>query len=59
MIVRIFTPNNYIEATNLTSQISVYGKDFKQIPSDLKKEKCYTLVYDGNKFVHESEVQNG
>lgn len=59
MTVRILTPNNYINGTNLTSLLSIYGKDYIKIPSDLEKDKYYTLVYDGKKFVHESEVQNG
>ena len=59
LIVKIKTPSSYIEALNLNSTLDIYGLGAKSIPNDLKPGKKYSLVYDGEKFVHESEVLNG
>lgn len=56
MIVKIKTPTNYIDGTNLYSQLKIYNLEYKKIPKDLKPNKYYTLVYKNSEFVHESEV---
>ena len=59
MIVKIITPADYIEGENLESTLNVYETRDVEIPKNLLSNSYYSLVYNGTKFVHESEVQNG
>ena len=59
MIIKIKTPSNYIESTVLASSINLYGLGEKYVPTDLKANNNYSLMYNGTKFVHEnSEIIN-
>lgn len=59
MIVKIITPADYLEGENLESTLNVYETRDVEIPKNLLSNRYYSLVYNGTKFVHESEVQNG
>ena len=59
MIVKIITPVDYLEGENLESTLNVYETRDVEIPKNLFSNSYYSLVYNGEKFVHESEVQNG
>ena len=59
MIVKIITPKDYIEGENIESTLNVYETRDVEIPKNLLSNSYYSLVYNGTKFVHESEVQNG
>lgn len=56
-VLKLKTPDNYIDATTINSTINVYDLGAKSIPNDLQAGKRYSLVYDGQKFIHESEVE--
>ena len=59
MIVKIITPADYLEGENIESTLNVYETRDVEIPKNLLSNSYYSLVYNGTKFVHESEVQNG
>ena len=58
-VIKIKTPNTYIYGENISSTLNIYNLGVKTLPYGLKPNTRYSLLYDGEKFVHESEVQNG
>ena len=58
-VIKIKTPNTYIYGENISSTLNIYNLGVKALPYGLKPNTRYSLLYDGEKFVHESEVQNG
>lgn len=55
IVVKIYTPKNYIESSEINSSINMYGIGAKKVPNNLQADKMYSLVYDGEKFIQENE----
>lgn len=57
-IIKLFTPDTYVCGTNLNATLNINSLGTKLLPDNLEPNKKYSLIYDGEKFIHENEENN-